>query len=187
MRPHTARSMLLAVGITLAAGLAVASLVFLLLSFVPHAAAIDPGRCEGWVELDGARVELHEAYAHLHPNHEGRLPFTPELRLVLADRQIPQEALRGPEAAGVIELATQGRVRGLLIRLDPDDPGTLLITPLVPSHQGRNLPTSLRYAATGDRVVRSLRLAPTRAGGEIACPPGAPPCAAKFSAPVFNE
>jgi len=187
MRPHTARSVALVVGITLAAAIAVASLVLFLLGVIAPAAAIDPGRAEGWIELDGERVELREAYAHLHPNREGRLPYTPELRIVLTDREIPQESLRGLDELPVLGLAAAGRVRGLLLRLDPDEPGTLSITPLAPASGGHESPGTRRYTGTGENVVRRLRLAPTRVGGEITCPPGGPRCELRFSAPVFNE
>jgi len=187
MKPHTLRSLLLVVGITFASAAAIASLVFFLLSLVAPAAAIDPGRADGWVDLDGRRTELREAYAHLHPNRDGRLPFTPELRLVLADREIPQESLRGPEAAAVLELAKSGDVVGLLIRLEPDEPGTLLITTLMPPVPGRQWPDVRRYEGTGDRVIRSLSVAATRVAGEISCPPEGPACEVRFSAPLFNE
>lgn len=187
MKPHTLRSLLLVLGITLASTLAVASLVFFLLSIVAPAAAIDPGRAEGWVELEGRRTELRAAYAHLHPNRDGRLPFTPELRLLLADREVPQESLRGPSAAAVFELAKAGKVVGLLIRFRPEEPGTLVITPLAPPAPGADRPAARHYAGTGDRVIRRLAVAATRVGGEIACPSDGPACAVKFSAPVFNE
>jgi hypothetical protein len=74
MRPHFARSLLLIFGILCASGLAIASLVFFLLLAIPTAAAIDPGRADGYVRLNGARVELREAFAHLHPNRNGQLP-----------------------------------------------------------------------------------------------------------------
>jgi hypothetical protein len=187
MRPHTLRSLVLVVGITLASALAVVSLVFFLLGVIPSAAAIDPGRAEGWTEIDGERVELSEAYAHLHANRDGRLPYTPELRIVLADREIPQESLRGLDELPVLGLAAAGRVRGLLLRLDPDEPGTLSITPLAPASASLESTGTRRYGGTGQTVVRKLRLAPTRVGGEITCPPGGPPCELRFSAPVFNE
>jgi hypothetical protein len=187
MRPHTARSVALVVGVTLAAAVAVASLVLFLLGSIPSAAAIDPGRAEGWIEFDGERIGLPAACAHLHPNREGRLPYTPELRIVLADREIPQASLRGLGELPVLELAAAGGVRGLLLRLDPDEPGTLSITPLVPASDSHGSPATRRYTGTREAVVRRLRLAPTRVGGEITCPPGGPRCELRFSAPVFNE
>lgn len=188
MRPHVARSVACIVGITLAAALAIVSLVFLLLSVVPVARAIDPGRVQGELWLGGVRIELHGAGAHLHPNSDGHLPFTPELRIVLADREVPQESLRGSAQLPILELARLGRVRGLLLRLDPDEPGTVLITVLdAPRPAGGALVTR-RYSGGNPAVLKRFAFSPQRVGGDVACPPHASlKCAAHFSAPVFNE
>lgn len=168
--------------------LAVASLAFLAISMVPTAVAIDPGRAAGYVAIDGERIELREAFAHLHRNPDGILPFTPELRIVLADREIPQASLAGLESLPVLELARAGEVRGLLIRLDPDEPATVLVTRLVPTRSGDESLVTLRYQSTDPGVVRQLKLAPTRVGGTVECPPSwEMRCSIRFSAPVFNE
>jgi len=188
MRPHLARSIALVVGITFVSMLAIASLVFFLLSVLPIAAAIDPGRVTGYVQVDGEHIELREAFAHLHSNPAGRLPFTPELRLVLADREIPQQSLAGLEALPVLELARTGQVRGLLIRLDPDDPGNLFITLLAPPRTAGDPLVTRRHTGPRSEVIRQLQLSPQRVAAEIVCPP-APDlqCSAHFSAPVFND
>jgi hypothetical protein len=188
MRPHLVRSLLLVVGITIASALVIVSLVFLLLAVLPTAGAIDPGRAEGYVEVDGERIELRQALAHLHRNREGRLPFTPELRIVLADREVPQESLAGLEALPILELARAGKVRGLLIRLDPGEPGTLSVTRLVPPRAGERTLVTRQYEATGTDVIRQLSLSSQRVGGDIVCPAVADlQCSAHFSAPVFHE
>ena len=188
MRPHLARSVMLVVGITLASMLAIASLVFFLLAVIPTAAAIDPGRATGYVEIDGERVELREAYAHLHGNVDGRLPFTPELRIVLTDLEIPQASLAGLESLPVLELARAGKVHGLLIRLDPDVPGTVLVTLLVPPRAADESPVTFRYSHPDAGIVRQLKRSSTRVGGTVECPTtGELKCSVQFSAPVFNE
>ena len=188
MRPHTARAVLFAAGMTLAGGLAVVSLVFLLLAFVPTAGAIDPGRVSGHVAIDGERIELHQAYAHLHPNAEGRLPFTPELRIVLADREVPQESLRGLDALPVLDLARAGRVRGLLLRLAPGDPGTVVLVVLDAQRPTGLRARSHRYSAADGRIITNLALSRQRVGGDIHCPVAQGiECAAHFSAPLFSE
>lgn len=159
-----------------------------LLALSPIAAAIDPGRASGYVEIEGKRIELREAFAHLHGNAEGRLAFTPELRLVLADREVPQSSLAGLESLPVIELARTGQVRGLLIRLDPDEPGTVQLTLLVPPQAPDGSLDTLHNGSPDHGVVLQLKLSPTRVGGTVACP--ATPelkCSVRFSAPVFNE
>jgi len=188
MRPHLARSVALVVGITFVSMLAIASLVFLLLSVMPTAAAIDPGRATGYVQVHGERIELREAFAHLHRNPAGGLPFTPELRVVLADREVAQASLAGLDALPVLELARIGQVRGLLIRLDPDDPGTLLITLLSPPRTAGDPPVTLRHTGPRGEVIRQMQLSPQRVAGDIVCPPATDlQCSAHFSAPVFNE
>ena len=188
MRPHLARSLALVVGITLVSALAIASLVFLLLAFVPEAAAIDPGRASGFMVADGERIALREAYAQLHASQDPGAEFASELRLVLADREIPQASLAGPSPLPVLELARTGKVRGLLIRLDPGDSGALRLTPLLAPGSVAAGPPDRRGTGASDRILRNLRLSPQRVGGDLQCPPAADlQCTVHFSAPLFTE
>jgi hypothetical protein len=188
MRPHLARSFALVVGITLASSLAIASLVFLLLSFVPAAKAIDPGRASGFMTAGGERFALSEAYALLRGDRDHGSESAPELRLVLADREVPQESLAGPAPLPVLELARTGMVRGLLIQLDPDDPGALRLTPLLPAGPAATAAPDRRGNGASRPILRNLRLSPQRVGGDLECPP-APElqCTVHFSAPLFTE
>jgi hypothetical protein len=187
MRPHLARALLLVVGITLASTLAIVSLVFLLLSVVPEAVAIDPGRADGRVEIGGERIELQQAYAHLHAKGDRRQEIAPELRLVLADREIPQQSLAGLPPLPVLDLARDGQVRGLLVRLNPGDPGTLWLTPLLPA-TATSPAAERRHEGAGDCVLRNLRVSPQRVGGDLECPSGAGlQCKVHFSAPLFTD
>jgi hypothetical protein len=188
MRPHLAQSVLLAVGITFASALAIASLVFLLLSFVPVAEAIDPGRANGFMTADGERVALREAYALLHTSRDGGSEFSPELRLVLADREIPQETLAGSAPLPVFELARTGRVRGLLIRLDPEDSSILRLTPLLPPGSAAAATPDRPATGASGRILRNLRRSTQRVSGDLECPPAADlQCTVHFSAPLFTE
>jgi hypothetical protein len=188
MRPHLLRTLLLVVGITVTSALAITGLVLFLLAFVPTAEAIDPGRANGYLVVNGTRIELRAAYAHLHDNRDGRLPFTPELRIVLADREIPQESLRGQETLPVLELALTGEVRGLLIRADPGDTSTTLVTILAAPAAGSRSLITRRYSGPAAMALRDLRFSPQRVGGDIVCPPDPSlQCSAHFSAPLFNE
>jgi hypothetical protein len=112
MRPQRARTACAAVGLALVSRPVIAGLGFVLLAMTPTAVAIDPGRAQGYFAVNGERIELSEAFAHLHSDREGRLPFTPELRIVLADRPVPQRSLAGLESLGVLDLARAGKVRG---------------------------------------------------------------------------
>lgn len=188
MRPHLARSLLLVVGITLASALAIASLVLLLLSFVPEAVAIDPGRASGFMTAGSERVALREAYALLHAGHDRGSEFSPELRLVLADREIPQASLAGTNPLPVLELARTGKVRGLLIRLDPDDADTLRVTLLVPPGYAVAAASDHPVTRASGHVLRNLRLSAQRVGGDLECPSAAElQCTVHFSAPLFTE
>ena len=71
------------------------ALVFLCLSLPPSASAIDPGRVQGTLQVNGQAITLTQAYAHLHDNAEGLLDRPRELRLLLTDREVPQESLSG--------------------------------------------------------------------------------------------
>jgi hypothetical protein len=188
MRPHLAQTVLFVVGITLASALAIVSLVFFLLSVVPTAAAIDPGRCTGYVQIKEARVAVSEAYAHLPRGTSDDPPRAAELRIVLADREIPQEALRGTDAGHVLELARAGAVRGILIRLNPDETGDITLTVLAPPADDAAALITQRYPAASGSVLRSLSVSPQRVGGDLACPSAdGLDCAAHFSAPLFSD
>jgi hypothetical protein len=65
----------------------------------------------------GERIELRESFAHLHPNPAGELPFTPELRVVLAQtftttrrRGYRVSAGPGPAVLGSLQRACVQRV-----------------------------------------------------------------------------
>jgi hypothetical protein len=142
----------------------------------------------GYLVVNGTRIELREAYAHLHGNRDSRLPFTPELRIVLADREIPQESLRGQEALPVLDLALIGKVRGLLIRTDPDDASSATVTILAAPAAGSRSLITRSYSGPAATALRDLRFSPQRVGGDIVCPPDPGlQCSAHFSAPLFNE
>ena len=188
MRPHLVRTVLSIIGITLASALAVVSLVFFLLSVVPTAAAIDPGRSTGYVQADDSRMELGEAFAHLHRGTSDEPPRPAELRIVLADREIPQESLAGPDTGRLLGLAKVGAVRGILIQLNPDDPSDLTLTVLATPADGSEALVPRHYPAAGRDMLRNLRVSPQRVSGDLACPPGADlGCAAHFSAPLFSD
>lgn len=158
--------------------------------------AIDQGTVQGTLAINGEEVRLTHSYAHLHDNAEGLLRFPKELRIVLADREIPQPSLRGIVFLPVGDLAREGKVRGLLITLDPGAPGMVLVTLLAkPPSPGHSLMT-LTLGDAGGKVISGLLVSRVRVSGEIRHadssgrtdddPPGLA-FSAKFSAPLFNE
>src|SRR5262245_28668801 len=96
-----------------------------------HAAlAIDPGTVRGTLQVGAAAIPLKFAAAHLHDNAEKLLDRPREMRVVLADREVPQEALAGVAFPPVMQLAREGKVKGVLLRFDPGNRKHLLVTVL---------------------------------------------------------
>lgn len=173
-------------------------LSFLLLSFLclQTARAIDPGKAQGFLKIGDGTIELKEAYAHFHDNAEGLLDRPKEMRIVLCDREIPQESLRGIAFLPVTTLAKEGKVLGLLLEFDPSDQSKMVVTVLrTPSQQGASLMT-LSLADTGQKLFKRLAISQTRIDGEVehtekgrSDSDDLPTVSysVKFTAPVFNE
>jgi len=173
-------------------------LVFLLLSFLcfQTARAIDPGKAQGILKIGEGTIELKEAYAHFNDNAERLLDRPKEMRIVVCDRQIPQESLRGIAFLPVETLAKEGKVVGLLMQFDPGDQSKMVVTVLrTPSRQGASLMT-LSLADTGQKLFKKLAISQTRVDGEAEYAdkgnPGSDDLpkisySVKFTAPVFNE
>lgn len=105
----------------------------LCLSLPRLASAIDPGRVQGSLLVHGQPIALTQAYAHLHDNAERLLDRPRELRLLLVDREVPQEeALAGLSLLTLKQMAREGRLQGLLLQLDPSDHRRLDLTLLQP-------------------------------------------------------
>jgi hypothetical protein len=185
--PGMSRRISLVVGITLCAGWAIASLVFLLLEVIPAAGAIDPGRADGHVAIDGERLQLIHAYAQVHRIQSGRDERSRELRVAITDREIPQLTLAGDEPNELMRLAASGKCRGLLLRLDPERAETATLTILSTGLVDGNPPPAT-LADHAEPLLRRYSLSAQRVGGEIRCPPAIGiDCAARFSAPVFSD
>jgi hypothetical protein len=193
------------------------ALAFLCLILPPAASAIDPGRVQGTLQVNGRAITLTQAYAHLHDNAEGLLDHPRELRLLLADREVPQESLSGlAPLTALARLARDGRLQGLLLKLNPRDPRHLELTLLSPppasgetlltrtitvSSKSSSLdfplsPPGERVRVSGEKPAFNLSLHPQRLAGAFTCPPEPRPgvlglpnlaCSLRFSAPLFHE
>lgn len=129
--------------------------------------AIDPGVAKGTLQINGKQVALTHAYAHLHDNAEGLLDFPKELRIVLSDQEVPQESLRGIAFLPVTRLAREGKVQGILIRLDPADRHGMYVTLLHrPADPGMSLLTLSRSDSAAE-VIRNFRLGGNRVSGVV--------------------
>ena len=77
---------------------------------------------------NGEEIPLTYFRAHLHDNAEGVLIYRTELRILLADREVPADAMNGIAFDLPVEvMAKEGKVRGLLLKLDPADLGQVSI------------------------------------------------------------
>jgi hypothetical protein len=170
--------------------------LWLVASPLPNALAIDPGTAQGSLEVNQEIIVLTQGYAHLHDNAEGLLDRPKELRILLTDRKVPQDSLRGIAFLPVLDLAKQGQVRGLLIRLDPKDHRSILVTLLCPPANSGETFLTQTIRSSGQKLPIELKISRTRVTGEIHHPaknerdPTALPklsYAVKFSAPLFHE
>lgn len=145
--------------------------LLLLVLPAPAALAIDPGTVQGSLRADGVTVPLTHAFAHLHDNAERLLRHPRELRVLLADRDVPQEALAGIGLGPLRRMAREGRVRGLLLQVDADRPRHGVVTLLRASVEPDQPLVMLRIAVAHNRVVGEIEY-----GGRVG-----------FSAPLFSE
>jgi hypothetical protein len=159
------------------------------------ALALDPGTARGELTVDGQKIPLTHAYALRQDNAEG-LMDGPELRLLLSDRELSSELLAGPVLGGLDQLARQGAVRGVLMRVTADRPpesvhGTVLYAPRDPR---MSLPFFTKSGEGGG--FRRFALGDKRVTGEVEEEPAAQSAfadvplygyRASFSAPIFED
>jgi hypothetical protein len=172
--------------------------LLLLLTCLPQAAlAIDQGRVQGSFQVNDKAIALTQAYALLQDNAEGLLDLPKELRLLLVDREVPQESLAGIGFLPVEQIAREGKVQGLLLRLDPDDHKHLLVTLLFSPTDHRQSLVTRTFGTIGQKVPIELKIGNfNRVSGIVEhCEKnqpevkGAPKLdySLRFSAPLFHE
>ncbi|MBA4390240.1 MAG: hypothetical protein C0399_04805 [Syntrophus sp. (in: bacteria)] len=158
--------------------------------------AIDEGTAEGTITVNNETIAISYVYAHLHDNAEGLLDRPKELRIVLSDRKVPQESLRGIVFLPVEDLARENRMRGLMMQLNPNDPGKIVVTLLQAPPTSRHSLMTLTLSATGEKLFKKLNVSKTRVDGEVehfdTRSEGGTDLpklsySAIFSAPLFNE
>jgi hypothetical protein len=157
--------------------------------------ALDPGTARGELIVDGDKVALTHSYATQQDNAEG-LMDGPELRILLSDRELSTELLAGPVLGGLDQLARQGGVRGVLMRVAAGRPpesvhGTILYSPRDPR---MSLPFFTKSGQGGG--FRRFELGDKRVVGEVEEQPDTPSALADvpvygyratFSAPIFED
>jgi hypothetical protein len=172
-------------------------LVFLVVVFTSSiSSAIDPGSATGTLTVDGDRITLNHAYAHLHDNAEGWLDTGKEMRILVSDREIPREAISGLSPFfGLSEMVSEGAVRGVLLRFDPAKPKSVLVTVLYQSkEEGYSLAnrtiSDSEKSPLEDLLISELRVSASvnhssPGNSDLGWPSES--YSFKFSAPLFRE
>jgi len=135
---------------------------------LPAAAA--ESAAQGVLEVGAQKTALKYAAAVMHDNAEGLLPGAgQELRILLTDVEVAPAGLHGIAFVPVTQEARAGKVHGLLLTLNPDDPYAMQVTVLAPSRPGAALdslsltsqpaPLIADYKMAGNAVSGSFKLA----------------------------
>ncbi|HJU83643.1 MAG TPA: hypothetical protein VJ600_05500 [Holophagaceae bacterium] len=175
----------------------VRSQVLILALLGASALAQAPGTAEGTMTVNQATpVRITRAYAHLHDNAEGVLDTARELRILLADREQPADALQGLNLPfAIADRVNEGQVRGLMIRLDPAHLNAAVVTLLhKPSQPGMSL-VNQTLSNTSAPALKRLVVGTDKVEGEIEAEaegdpdPDFPKAAYRitFTAPITHE
>ncbi|MBI5724089.1 MAG: hypothetical protein HZA50_09045 [Planctomycetes bacterium] len=117
--------------------------------------------------LNGKDIPLSNAMAHLHDNAEGLLDFPTELRILLCDVPPPPDALVGIVFDIPAEvIAKAGRLRGLLLKVNPDDLGEIRIVLLNKPEPPQSLETFMITSSRKD-TIRDFAMTGSAASGTI--------------------
>jgi hypothetical protein len=171
-------------------------LLLLCVSLPQGVLAIDPGRVQGSLQVNGKAITLTQAYAHLHDNAEGLLDRPQELRLLLVDGEVPQEALAGIALLPVEQMAREGKVQGLLLKLDPNDQKRLVVALLYSLAEPEQTLMTQTINTIGQKPPIKLKISHQRVSGAVEhydehqSETGGMPKLAyslRFSAPLFHE
>ena len=161
------------------------ALAALTLLFAAPAWAADPASASGHYDRDATHIVLSHAVALDQDNTEGMLDHGPQVRVLLADREVPVDALYGIVFPPVRAMASRGEVRGLLLEFDPADRTSLHVTILDKPAQAGDLLTSLSLSdSTG--LWRSLTRTPGRIAGDFQAKDGAD-VVFSFSVPLATD
>ena len=158
--------------------------------------AIDPGTATGTLKVDSDVVTLTHAYAHFHDNAEGWLDFNKEMRILVSDREVDQDALSGLNPFFTLSaMVRQGSVRGVLIRFDPAKPKSILVTVLYPPKDQRDALANKIVSDSEKSPLEKLLISEVRVSAavnrsnegnaELGWP--SENYSFKFSAPLFKE
>jgi hypothetical protein len=155
------------------------------LAFVAGPAfAIDPGVASGGYKDDETDVAFTHAIALERDNTEGLMDHARVYRVALTDREVPVSALYGQAFPPIWHMATRGQVKGVLIKIDPDDRTAIVVTVLAPPEPGYSLANITISNSEG--LWARLDASATRINGDLK-PEASEKLTVHFSAPVFND
>ncbi|WP_337187772.1 hypothetical protein [Phenylobacterium sp.] len=148
-----------------------------------RAFALDAGTATGrYGGEDG--FGFSHALALAVDNAEGFEDSENSLRVLLSDRPVPPSALCGLAFPPVWSMATKGELKGLLLRFDPADRESLVVTVLTAPEPGYSLMNTTFSSSEG--LWSRLEVSATRVVGELS-PAVSDDMAFGFSAPVFTN
>jgi len=158
--------------------------------------AIDQGTASGTLTVDATVVNLSHSYAHLHDNAEDGPRSKREMRILVADRAVPQETIAGLNPFFTLSsLVRKGAVRGVLLRFDPANSKEVIATVLFPQKEER-YSLGNRTISQSDRspldqlVITDLRVSAAVEQSSEGNPEQGWPSEKyvfSFSAPLFRE
>ena len=175
---------------------AIICLLFFSIMLSGNTWAIDPGTVSGTLTVGGDPVKLGYSYAHLHDNAEGWLDRPKEMRILLADREVPETSLAGLNAFMTLsQMVRQNKIRGVLLRFDPAKPNAIIATVLYPSKNLQQALANETLNNSSKSPIEKLQVSTVRVSGAFAHHTDgnadfdwpAVDCKADFSSPLFNE
>lgn len=146
--------------------------------------AIDPGKAQGRYNDEGVDFKLTHAIALAVDNAEGFLDYDKGLRILLSDREVPVSAICGLAFPPVWGMARDGKLEGLLLRIDPADRTALVATILTRPEAGYSLGTTT--VSNSEGLWERLEVSPTRVVGELRNDASSR-MIFEFSAPIFTN
>ncbi|MDK9718015.1 MAG: hypothetical protein OEL57_08915 [Trichlorobacter sp.] len=170
--------------------------LFAVICFPLLALAIDPGTANGSLTVGATVVNLTHSYAHLHDNAEDGPNSKKEMRILVADRAVQQEAIAGLNPFFTLSaMVRKGTVRGVLVRFDPAKPKEVVVTVLFPQQEERyslgNKTISQSERSPLDKlVITNLRVSAAMEQSSEGNPVQGWPAekyAFSFNAPLFRE
>ena len=153
------------------------------------------GPAKGPITVNGKAIQINNGYAHLHDNAEKVLDVPKELRILLTDREVKESTLQGLVFLEVEEMA-KGKVQGILLRLNPDNPNKFIITYLYPPTRPGAFLITKTISTTGTDAFKKFKIGNNRITGEtedhdtrVDADPDSLKfdISVKFDVPMFNE